>query len=280
MKLASFSDKPFLIINQSPHGVYQNNKAMDFGCVRGNAPADGKIVYNKPQKNPQQSYFSFGQDGWAIQFVHSKPTKAVGNIVKRGVALWNTTWHHTHAAIDVNGKWNTILSCIDWNTVPVYWLKEGQKHPVWTNKGTYPDIELPPFPIINKEPMVKVIYTPLQKLTSTNTVPLKIRLAPVIDPKNIIGTIDGGYTWESNMYAEGVAVEGETKWYPISTPAGANAGILGYVSAKFVKAEPADNTTELQHKVAVLTEENKVLSDTNAKYKPAYDGATLINSVK
>lgn len=282
MWLLSLGENPYeIIINQSPHGKYQAYKAMDFGHLRGNAPATGKVIYNRPQSNKQQNYFSFGQDDWAIQAVHSNPAKPVGTVIPVGGSLWATTWHHIHAALDFKSQWRYYLGSINWSLVRVYWLKVGQYHPVWTKEGTYTKLELPPF---NTNSMVKVITTSLQKLTTTNTAPLKIRLEPIVkqDDSNLIGTIgkEGGYVWEGNMYALGTVVDGENKWWTIPVPQGqANAGVLGYISAKFVKAEPVD-VAALQAQVKTLQVENQGLQTTVTQYKPGYDAAKLIQTVK
>lgn len=274
MKLKSWSDKPFLIISQSPHGNNQNGKAMDFAHLKGNAPAPGKVIQRYPQSDPQLNYFTFGQDNWELQCVHTDPVRPVGSSANTGEPLWKSTWNHVHLTIKISSKWEYALSCLDWDSVPVYWLKEGQKHPVWTNKSTYPSIELPPYPIQNTE-MVN-LQLPI-KCVSTNTVDMNIRKEPTTKSE-AIGKMPPSTPWQTQKVARGEAVEGVDTWYGFSG---------GFVSGKYVRELVAQNNAELEQKVTALTLQNKQLTDNNAtltktneKYKPGYDAAILINQVQ
>lgn len=281
MKLRSWSDKPFLVISQSPHGAYQSGKAIDFAHLSGNAPARGKITYFKPQPNPKQNYFGFGADNWQIQFVHSNPQQKVGSVVDAGKPLWRSSWHHSHDTIEVDGIWEYVLSCLDWDVVPVYWLREGQKHPVWTNKSTYRSIELPPYPVTIIE-MVN-LQQPIE-CVSTNTVPMNVRKEPTTKSESI-AKMPPQTAFKTTKVARGEMVEGVDTWYGYTQ---------GWVSGKYIKELSSPSNAELEKKVVELTAKNELLTKANQglvetneelkylndKYKPGYDAAVLINSTK
>lgn len=281
MKFESFSDKSYLILSQSPHGSYQDGKAIDFAHLSGNAPAKGKVNYFKPQGNTRQNYFGFGQDGWELQAVHSNPMKSVGSIIEKGQAMWRTTWHHLHLTLKFNGKWYYVLSALDWNKVKVYWLKYGQSHPVWTKQSTYGSLELPPY--LSKTEMVNLQQA--IQCQSTNTIDMNIRKEPSTGA-GVIGKMKPNTRFSTKQVAKGSNVQGVDTWYKYSS---------GWVSGKYVRELPqtADcsavekQLSEANKKIeslnsekSKLVESNQQLTTLNNQYKPGYEAAKLINSVK
>lgn len=273
MKLSTFTDKPFLILTQSPHGANQDYKAIDFGHLSGVAPAEGFIKYYYPQKNTQQNYFAFGKDNWYIQVVHTNPLAGVGQIVYKGKGLWRSTWHHAHIALNVEGKWYYILAAIDWTKTKVYWLKEGQSHPVWTKQSTYGSIELEPLPITNME-MVKLQQAIKVQVTATTN--LNIRKEPSTSA-GVTAQLNPNDIFETDQVASGSVVDGNATWYKHTQ---------GWVSGRWLKEIKQGDCSEIQKQldtangqVTELTNVNTQLKQDNEKFKPAYDGAKLIQSV-
>lgn len=285
MKLDNIVPGNDLIITQNNHGANQNMMAFDFGHLAGQAQADGKISKYVPLYNPKldskypyrQSYFHFLMEaGNYIEYVHALSTKLLNAVYKRGQSLWNSKWHHVHAAIVVAGKWGVLLDYMR-RDIALWWLKVGQKHPVWTNWSTYRDLHLPPLPNIITNEMVKLELNIKCKVISTEK--LNVREQPNTTSK-VVGQVNPGTVFETKEVASGTVVEGDATWYKYPP-------LNGWVSGKWVQELPQGDTAELEKQLAAekaknaaLTTENTNLKTTNAAYKPGYDAAKLIQQVK
>jgi len=234
MKLSSFTELGGINITQSPHGELQNNCAFDFGLQYGKklkAPCDGRL--ERKYGIGTQRGFHFVGDGFDILFHHDIGYN-LGDY-KRGQDIGESASDHHHIAIKVNGKWDWILNYMDRTVRLSFWSLDNTTNK-WAKWETYQDLQLNP--IINNTSMVKAIQlNNMLKLTSTNTVTFNIRLEANSSSKDI-GDVPIGYTWNSNVIAEGESVNGNNKWYQIVVPEGEFKGYVGYCSAVWVKEEP------------------------------------------
>lgn len=141
MKLSNIFAGNTLRITQTPHGALQNYKSID--CVGGNnnldihAPADGRI--EKVYGSGTQSGFFLTNKDWSIIFHHCRPFKT--GVVKRGDHIGQSTWHHAHTAIKVNGIWDEIIPYMDRRiTLSLGPGFSSQRYRYWSY---YPDKQLP-----------------------------------------------------------------------------------------------------------------------------------------
>jgi hypothetical protein len=209
-----------------------------------------------------------------VEYVHALSVRLLNSVFRRGEHLWNSRWHHVHVALVAFGKWARYLDYMR-RDIELWWLKKGQKHPVWTSWSTYPDLHLPPLPNIINSEMVK-----LQKKISCKviaTVKLNIRETPSTSAK-VVGQVDPQTLFETDVVASGTSVDGNSTWYQF---------LNGYISGKFVEEMAQGDLTALQEELhrekvknSELTAQNSNLTTTVAQYKPGYDAAKLIQNTQ
>lgn len=119
IKLGNIFEGNVFLLTQSPHGKFQNLKAVDGRHPKKSnknlvAPTAGTV--GSVLGSGQQRYFYFSCHRWKIQFVHAKPVKKgfvrkgqkIGEIVPYKDKQGNRA-DHAHIAINVGGKWKTIF---------------------------------------------------------------------------------------------------------------------------------------------------------------------------
>ncbi len=199
-------------------------------------------------------------------FAHCAPENiTIGHVFNSNEQFCHSIWNHWHLSgivNDTNGQrvFYDITEFLDRSQAKIYDVTANAFIPYWTSTqrdldGNLLNSNLP----ITDTPMVKAIF----KLTALNTATFNIRLEPTSQSQDI-GDIPPGMIWQSNVYAEGENIQGHTKWWQIIVPAGqANAGIVGYASEAWIKAEavlPGDPTCQIN-----LTAANDTIAKLNSK---------------
>lgn len=280
MKLRNFVAGSSLVINQSPHGKYQNYKALDLGITEGVTQAPGVITKIVPTKDPKLSYFHYlFDDGTYGEYVHAKPLHKVGARLPAGEKLWISTWHHLHIAYVYKGQWVDPRTLLD-RSIQLYWLKVGQKHPTWTSWNV-PSYEIA-YNIIGQNEMVK-LQQPI-KATTLNTVPMNIRKDPSLSAP-VVGKVAPAVTFNTSIVTSGENVDGVNTWYRYTE---------GWISGKYVHELPcasdaaqSEQLAQLSKEIERLKQQNESLAmigseaqQTADKYKKSYDLIKLIQAVE
>lgn len=240
----------YIVISQANHGKGQNGLAFDFAHLSGPSPVEGKILGIYPQKDNKLSWFKLGKDNWFLEFVHSRPVKAVNSWFKVGEKLWDTTWHHLHFTVWIDGKPGpgTAIDYLNRKYFDrIYWLKKGQKHPVWTNPSTYTDRHLPPYPTDVVYDMA-LLQKPI-KCVTTNTVAMRVRKDPNTTSA-VLETVDSRTQFDTREISGGSEVNGNKTWYKYKQ---------GWVSGAFIEEIGSGNSSELEKQLRELNEKNSEL---------------------
>lgn len=217
---------------------------MDFVLEAPNGDGTNYAVY----------YFREGIVDYYMFYIHIKNAKR--GTVGRNEKFCDYTNLFVHLHIKEGGYSSSVENYLH------YLLFFEPKVKISTNFGSnaYTGLNtgqpIPTGIIFNDTPMVKISYFPtLMKFTSTNTVTFNIRLEPKASAKDI-GDVPANFVWYGNVYAEGEAVNGKTKWIQIPVPSGEFAGVAGYASENWIKMEEvkSDCSAE-QAQIDTLTKE-------------------------
>lgn len=229
---------------QSPHGPFQNKKAVDLSGMGkdefsvfmvGNGYVSGVVNWLG-----KQSWFNVEGEinghQYFAQYVHAKPIYPKGTKLKRGQKVGEMVMVppiHLHFGIKIDGKWVVYLNYVDQDANKIRWGYNESN--IWGTWDAYDDLYL------TKTRQMYHFQKPL-KIKTLNTKKMDLRKAP--DTKKSYGKIvPVGYETTAKVGTTGERIDqnGRSTAAWVKIPVGDK---VGWINRCWYNEEQGTNCTE------------------------------------